>query len=207
MEAKFAGECPHLTWRHHHPEPIFLLTVCRIRLLLRAPVLSHPTLGASSTPIVARSVARILNTYATISNSTLFHPCYAQLRRIVTCGQLLVLCHTARELSRSEAEELFAMFLALLREHMGAFDFMPDLIARFESVGVFLGESVVVCERGRLGCGVVTSPEVLHHIVPSFGPQLTPYCRPCDLARVPPAAQHGDPRHSAHVRLLAPLVV
>jgi hypothetical protein len=95
----------------------------RIRLLLRAPCLSHPTLGASST-------------------TDLFHPCYAQLRRIVTCGQLLVLCHTARELGRHEAEELFAVFLGLVKEHMGKFDFIPQLVASFESVGELLGLAV-----------------------------------------------------------------
>lgn len=112
----------------------------RIRLLLRAPCLSHPTLGASSTPIVARSLSRILHTYASLAATNLFHPCWAQLRRIVTCGQLLVLCTTARELGRSEAEELFAVFLALLKEHIGKFDFIPEYIAAFESVGAFVGE-------------------------------------------------------------------
>ncbi|BEJ13893.1 hypothetical protein CspHIS471_0310670 [Cutaneotrichosporon sp. HIS471] len=110
-----------------------------IRLLLRAPCLSHPTLGASSTPIVARSLSRILHTYASLAATDLFHPCYAQLRRIVTCGQLLVLCHTARELGRHEAEELFAVFLGLVKEHRGKFDFIPRLIASFESVGELLG--------------------------------------------------------------------
>lgn len=118
----------------------FKLTL-RIRLLLRAPCLSHPTLGASSTPIVARSLSRILHQYASLAANKLFHPCYAQLRRIITCGQLLVLCHTARELGRHEAEELFAVFLALVKEHIGHFDFVPDLVHSFENVGAFLGES------------------------------------------------------------------
>jgi hypothetical protein len=89
---------------------------------------------------VARSLARILHTYASLAAANLFHPCYAQLRRIVTCGQLLVLCHTARELSRHESEELFAVFLALMKEHLGSFDFVPELIQSFESVGAFLGK-------------------------------------------------------------------
>lgn len=112
----------------------------RIRLLLRAPCLSHPTLGASSTPIVARSLSRILTTYASLNANNLFHACWAQLRRITTCGQLLVLCHTARELSRHETEELFAIVLALLKEHVGIFDFVGELIHSFESVAALLGE-------------------------------------------------------------------
>lgn len=88
---------------------------------------------------MARSLSRILHTYASLAATNLFHPCYAQLRRIVTCGQLLVLCHTARELGRHEAEELFAVFLSLLKEHVGKFDFILDLIASFESVGALLG--------------------------------------------------------------------
>lgn len=107
--------------------------------MLRAPCLSHPTLGASSTPIVARSLSRILHTYASLAASNLFHPCYAQLRRVVTCGQLLVLCYTARELGRNEAEELFAVYISLVKEHNGKFDFIPSLISSFESVAKFLG--------------------------------------------------------------------
>lgn len=116
------------------------LADARIRLLLRAPCLSHPTLGASSTPIVARSLSRILTTYASQSASGLFHACWTQLRRITTCGQLLVLCHTARELSRHETEELFAIVLSLLKLHLGIFDFVGELVRSFESVAGLLGE-------------------------------------------------------------------
>lgn len=123
-----------------HTFPLRLYADHRIRLLLRAPCLSHPTLGASSTPIVARSVSRILTTYASLNANNLFHAYWAQLRRITTCGQLLVLCHTARELSRHETEELFAIVLALLKEHMGIFEFVGELIHSFESVAALLGE-------------------------------------------------------------------
>jgi hypothetical protein len=80
-----------------------------------------------------------LQTYASLAAANLFHPCYAQLRRIVTCGQLLVLCHTACELGRREAEELFGVFLALVREHVGMFEYVTELITSFEAVGAFLG--------------------------------------------------------------------
>lgn len=93
-------------------------------------------------PIIARSVARILNTYASIVTTKHFHPCYSQLRRITTCGQLLVLCHTARELNRGESEHLFGVLLQLLNAHMDSFDFIPGLIASFKSIGMFLGLTI-----------------------------------------------------------------
>lgn len=87
-----------------------------------------------------------MTTYASLNANNLFHACWAQLRRITTCGQLLVLCHTARELSRHETEELFAIVLSLLKEHVGIFDFVGELIHSFESVAALLGEST---ERRR----------------------------------------------------------
>ncbi|KAL1412130.1 hypothetical protein Q8F55_003131 [Vanrija albida] len=139
-----------------------------IRLLLRAGCMSHPTLGASSTPIVARSLSRILHTYASLAATNLFHPCWAQLRRIVTCGQLLILCTTARELGRSEAEELFAVFLALLREHVGKFDFIPEYIAAFEAVGAFVGLSVPVAPPAATRVTLPELPFMFDYSLPTW---------------------------------------
>lgn len=52
-----------------------------------------------------------------------------------------MLCHTARELSRHETEELFAIVLSLLKAHVGIFDAVGGLIHAFESVAALLGES------------------------------------------------------------------
>ena len=75
--------------------------------MLRTPFLSSSSLRLSSLSIISRSVAQILNSYATLAQ--VFIASYGELKRIMTCGYLLCVCFWERELDRNETEALMGL--------------------------------------------------------------------------------------------------
>ena len=84
--------------------------------MLRTPFLSSSSLRLSSLSIISRSIAQILNTYATFAHTQVFIASYGELKRIMTCGYLLCVCFWERELDRNETEILMGLCEALVRK-------------------------------------------------------------------------------------------
>ena len=88
----------------------------RLCILLRWPFVRHPELGLSSGAILARSVTKVLQAYTLLADGPVWHPKWAELRRIATCGHLLVFCYDEGEMSRPEAEGLASVVMELLEK-------------------------------------------------------------------------------------------
>lgn len=67
--------------------------------------------------MLGRALSQILWTYQALSDSQQLGPAWGQIRKIVTCGHLLILCYEQGELHRAEVEPLFGILLNLLDKH------------------------------------------------------------------------------------------
>lgn len=71
---------------------------------------------------VLRSVTHILHIHSEAATFGKLDPSWLQLKRILTCGQVLVLCCHHGEVPGLEATSLFGKLLSLIHAHI---DFWP----------------------------------------------------------------------------------
>ena len=115
--------------RFHWWVPLRVLPYSRLWILLRYPCLSHPLLGASSMPIVMASVGHILSIYTTLDELSSLNPSWPQLRRIITCGQLLILCQDEGAVPLSDFLRLAQLTFALLEKHAELWPVAGEVLA------------------------------------------------------------------------------
>jgi hypothetical protein len=82
--------------------------------MLRSACITEPLLTVSSLAIIARSATQILLVYRAIYRTGQFNLAWPHLRRVLTCGQLIVQCYWRYELQKEEAEIAMQMAFELL---------------------------------------------------------------------------------------------
>lgn len=106
------------------------LIVYRLRLLLHIPRMTLSSGRAGQATIyAARSATHILNTHSEAAFMGKLDPSWPQYKRIITCGQVLVLCCARGEIQALEGVDLFARLIALLEAHV---DFWPTALVAIQ---------------------------------------------------------------------------
>jgi hypothetical protein len=82
--------------------------------MLRSACVGNPLLTVSSLAIIARSATQILLAYRAIYRTRVYNLAWPQLRRVVTCGQLILQCYWRYELQKEEAETMMRIVFELL---------------------------------------------------------------------------------------------
>ena len=90
---------------------------------------------------LARSLVNILNTHMEAAHAGKLDPSWPQLIRIMTCGQLLILCSARGEMHSSEAGDMFGKLVALLEAHTGFWPTIQDAILGFRLAAARFGTS------------------------------------------------------------------
>jgi hypothetical protein len=91
--------------------------------------------------IVARSLVNIINIHTEAAQAGQLDPSWPQLIRIMTCGQLLVLCCARGELHSLEAAAMFSRLIALLGAHDTFWPAVHDAITGFRHAALRFGRS------------------------------------------------------------------
>lgn len=117
----------------------------RLRILLHIPRLTTGNQGGSALMILARSVVNIINIHTEAAEAGKLGPSWPQLIRIMTCGQLLVLCCARGELHTLEATAMFVRLLALLGAHTNFWPAVHDAITGFRLAALRFGMSQRSC--------------------------------------------------------------
>ena len=104
-------------------------------------------MGASSCKIISGCVNDILWMHLELKRRSIacLSPCWPQLRRIVTCGQLLVLCHDRGELSQAEFLSILEILQDLLAAHHDSWPVAEELSKHFAGIATMNGESESRC--------------------------------------------------------------
>jgi hypothetical protein len=93
--------------------------------------------------VLARSLVNIINNHTESAQAGKLDPSWPQLIRIMTCGQLLVLCCARGELHTLEATAMFTRLIALLEAHMAFWPAVQDAITGFRHAALRFGTSRV----------------------------------------------------------------
>jgi len=114
----------------------------RLRILLYIPrVSSTQNQSGPALMILARSLVNIINIHTESAQAGKLDPSWPQLIRIMTCGQLLVLCCARGELHTLEATATFTRLIALLGAHMDFWPAVQDAITGFRHAALRFGTS------------------------------------------------------------------
>lgn len=91
--------------------------------------------------ILARSLVNIINIHTEAAQAGRLDPSWPQLVRIMTCGQLLVLCCARGELHTLETTAMFSRLIALLGAHITFWPSVQDAITGFRLAALRFGMS------------------------------------------------------------------
>jgi hypothetical protein len=91
--------------------------------------------------VLARSLVNIINIHTESAQVGKLDPSWPQLIRIMTCGQLLVLCCARGELHTLEATAMFNRLIALLGAHKTYWPAVQDAITGFRHAALRFGTS------------------------------------------------------------------
>ena len=85
--------------------------------MLRAPLLRHPLLAASSMTILARCASQIIRIYHDLFILGRLDPNWIQLQRIITCGHVIVITCSEGHIQPAEAMDLLSFGIEMVRAH------------------------------------------------------------------------------------------
>lgn len=114
----------------------------RLRIILYIPRLT--AISGQSGPAlmsVARSMVNIINIHTEAAQAGKLDPSWPQLIRIMTCGQILILCSARGELHSLEATDMFNRLVALLDAHIDFWPAVQDAITGYRQAALRFGTS------------------------------------------------------------------
>jgi hypothetical protein len=100
-----------------------------------------PGRASQATIYVTRSAINILNTHSEAAFMGKLDPSWPQLKRIITCGEILVLCCARGEIHPMEGESLFLKLVALLEAHIEFWPSVSEAIKGYRDAAAHLGKS------------------------------------------------------------------
>jgi hypothetical protein len=109
--------------------------------MLRAATLGDERFAMSSMAILARASTQILTAYYEWYSTQTFNLMWQQLRHVVTCAHITVLCHVRFELLKEEAEaNLVKVFWILALSEPRWTDQVQSARIKIEQVATAFGE-------------------------------------------------------------------
>lgn len=87
-----------------------------------------------------RSAINILNTHSEAALMGKLDPSWPQLKRIITCGQVLIICCARGEIQAMEGVDLFLRLIALLEAHLEFWPIAAEAILGYRDAAARLGE-------------------------------------------------------------------
>jgi hypothetical protein len=90
----------------------------------------------------ARSVTSILAIHTEAAQIGKLDPSWPQLKRIITCGQVLVLCCARGEVQQLEGVDLFTKLIALLEAHVEFWPVVREAIEGYRLAAGKLGKYI-----------------------------------------------------------------
>jgi len=93
--------------------------------------------------IAARSLVNIINIHTEAAHVGKLDPSWPQLVRIMSCGQLLILCCARGEIHTLEASDLFIRLIALLEAHVEFWPAVRDAITGYRHAALRFGMSIL----------------------------------------------------------------
>ncbi|WOO79139.1 putative transporter [Vanrija pseudolonga] len=120
-----------------------LSTIPRVKramqVLLLTPGIATPEAGSTSLPLLARVTSQILSTFAELASLGHLSPAWPQVRQIVACGHLVVVCTASGELHQLEARRLVEILLDVLGRFAQVWPSTVDLVVGFRRAADSLG--------------------------------------------------------------------
>ncbi|KAL1410456.1 hypothetical protein Q8F55_004467 [Vanrija albida] len=113
-----------------------------MQVLLLTPSISSPDAGSTTLPLLARVASQILSTFAELAALGHMSPAWPQVRQIVACGQLVVVCTASGELHQLEARRLMETLLDLLVRFAHVWPSTTELVVSFRKAADSLGLGV-----------------------------------------------------------------
>lgn len=112
-----------------------LSTDLRLHILLRSPRLSLDQAESSTLAVLAGAANCILRTYSELAGHGALNPSFCQIRRIVTAGQLVIICALEDQWYGPEAHELLQIAQHLVGLHRKCWTQAAKLSEDFGLIG------------------------------------------------------------------------
>lgn len=132
---------------HWYVKITFLCNSClldRLRILLYYPRLRR-TASASATAeasvFLLRSCSNIIHIHTELSHMGKLDPSWPQLKRIITCGQVLIICCARGEIHALESAGIFSRLFDLLEGHIALWPSASESLGAYKRAAKVLGKS------------------------------------------------------------------
>jgi hypothetical protein len=116
----------------------------RGRIMLRSATLEDERFTMSSMAILARASTQILTAYHEWYSTQSFNLMWQQLRHVITCAHITILCHVRFELLKEEAEaNLVKVFWILALSEPRWTDQVQSARSKIEQMASVFGKSLL----------------------------------------------------------------
>ena len=120
--------------------------------MLRAAILEDDRFAMSSLAILARASTQILTAYHEWYSTQSFNLMWQQLRHVITCAHITILCYVRFELLKEEAEaNLVKVFWILALSEPRWTDQVQSARVKIEEMATAFGRSSRISSANRLG--------------------------------------------------------
>jgi hypothetical protein len=114
----------------------------RLRILLYYPRLGRSAGAAAEASVfLLRSCSNIIHIHTELSHMGKLDPSWPQLKRIITCGQVLIMCCARGEIHALESAGIFSRLIDLLDSHATLWPSAADAAAAYKKAAKVLGMS------------------------------------------------------------------
>jgi hypothetical protein len=118
------------------------LSDSRLRILLFYPRLRRSVGAAAEASVfLLRSCSNIIHIHTELSHMGKLDPSWPQLKRIITCGQVLVMCCARGEIHALESAGILSRLIDLLESHTTMWPNAADAVVAYKRAAKALGES------------------------------------------------------------------
>jgi len=113
----------------------------RLRILLYYPRLGRSAGAAAEASVfLLRSCSNIIHIHTELSHMGKLDPSWPQLKRIITCGQVLIICCARGEIHALESAGIFSRLIDLLDSHATLWPSAADAATAYKRAAKVLGE-------------------------------------------------------------------
>lgn len=113
----------------------------RLRILLYYPRLGRSAGAAAEASVfLLRSCSNIIHIHTELSHMGKLDPSWPQLKRIITCGQVLVICCARGEIHALESAGIFSRLIDLLESHATLWPSAADAAVAYRRAAKVLGK-------------------------------------------------------------------
>lgn len=112
----------------------------RLRILLYYPRLRRSSGAAAEAQVyLLRSCSNIIHIHSELAHMGKLDPSWPQLKRIITCGQVLVMCCSRGEIHALESAGIFSRLIDLLEGHISLWPSAAEAVTAYKRAAKVLG--------------------------------------------------------------------